>query len=278
MSKIPTGTPFSEELNTPIDINQLPDPDDGSVTVDLNPEPEEGDGAPEIPAVDDSYKEKYENLSSQFDTFKSDMEKKFQGISNQPDKQPEPEPIADIDFPNLDLGDVYAEPEKVQEKLQDYMKNLVPQIQKQTIEAFKQTPEFQAVTTGFYQDKYEREIDQARQKYGDRFSFDTNAEPYMELMRQGKSVDEAHILLDYKKQEIDRLDAQRIKQVEDDKRKTLGIPTGTPIRANYNKELVFKLTKDEQWAAGKGFPELSQADANKKYAESKKKLLAKGQE
>ena len=277
MTKIST-TPFPESSTNPISPGELPDPDDGSIDVDLNPEPKEEDKPTDQPPVDDDgYKEKYDNLSSQFDTFKSDMEKKFQGFSNQPPTPLEPEPAPEINFASLDLGDMYTEPEKVQENLQKYIKDLIPQIEERSIAAFKQTPEFLAVTTGYYQDKYERQIDDARKLYGDRFTFDKDADPYMELMRQGKSVDEAHILLDYKRQENDRVDTQRIKQVEDDKRKILGIPLGQPIRPNFNKDLVVKLTKDEQWAAGKGFPELSQADANKKYAESKKKLLAKGQ-
>jgi len=270
-------TPFPAEVDTPIDLNQLPDPNDGSVVVDLNPEPEEGDKPSETPLVDDSYKEKYEALNDQFNTFKADVDKKLQGLSNQPAPIVEPTLSPEINFPSLDLGDMYSEPEKVQERIQKYMEGLIPQIQENSIEAFKQSPEFQAITTSHYQDKYEREIDAARQKHGDRFDFDKNPQPYMDHMKQGKSVEEAHILLDYKRQEIERLDADRKQQVEDDKRRTLGIPEGVPIRANYNKNLRFTLTKDEQWAASKGFPELSQADANKKYAESKKKLLAKGQ-
>lgn len=271
MSKL--NTPFPASASEPIDPNQLPPPeDDGTVIVDLNPEPEEptGDSQPTPASVDDGYKEKFEGLQTQME----ELQKKV----NAPTLEAAPqltEPRK-IDFPALDLGDVYAEPEKVQENIQKYIEGLVPQIQEQAIEKFKNTPEIQALTTGFYQDKYERQIEAARQKYGTRFTFDKDADPYMTLIQQGKSVDEAHILLDHGRQETERLDTQLKQQIEDEKRKTLGIPSGMAIRPNYNKELVFKLSKDEQWAARKGFPELSEQDAYKKYAESKQRLLSKG--
>lgn len=269
MSKL--NTPFPSAVGDPIDPSQLPDPDNGEVVVDLNPEPTEEETPVVVEPVEDPYKEKYENLQAQVDSM---TQKLNSPAPAQPLTQPEPQ---QIDFPTLDLGDVYAEPEKVQENLQNYIKNLVPQIQEQAIEQFKNTPEFQAVTIGFHQDKYEREIETARQKYGERFTFDSDASPYMELLQQGKTVNEAHILLDHDRQETQRLDAQLKQQAEDEKRRIAGVPAGVPIRPNYNKDLVFKLSKNEQWAAAKGFPELSQADANKKYAASKQNLLNKGQ-
>jgi hypothetical protein len=269
-----TGTQFVQDANSPIDPNQLGTPeDDGSVVIDIGPDEEIVDNPEPTPPVDEGYKQKYEELSSQFDSFKSEMEKKFNNVNQLAPVEPVAPQARTVDLPELQLGDIYGEPEKIQENLQNYIQGIVPQIQESAIDKFKQTPEFQALTMDYWNDKHNREVASLKSKYGERFTYDNDPDPYVQLVHQGKTLTEAHMILDYQRQEKQRLDEELQAQAEADKRRTMGIPAGQPIRQNYKPENQVRLSSQQQWAAEKMFTELPKAEAHKKYAESLKNIL-----